>query len=111
MAYIALVVFIETPIFTKQIVKLLKDDEYAELQNWIKNKPESGNLIKGSGGLRKVRWAGSGRGKRGGIRVIYYWVSREGQIIMLLAYPKNEMDDLSKDEVKKLRHLVEEYLK
>jgi mRNA-degrading endonuclease RelE of RelBE toxin-antitoxin system len=111
MAYVTLMVFIETPTFTKQIVSLLEDDDYAELQNWIKSRPDSGKLIKGGGGLRKVRWSGSGRGKRGGIRVIYYWVSKEGKIIMLLAYPKNEMDDLSKDQVKRLRQLVEEYLK
>ncbi|VFN03575.1 MAG: hypothetical protein BECKG1743F_GA0114225_108202 [Candidatus Kentron sp. G] len=65
-------VFMETPIFTKAITRLLSDDEYRELQGKLLLHPDAGVLIKGSGGLRKIRWKGRGTGKRGGIRVIYY---------------------------------------
>ena len=104
-------VFLETPIFTKQISQLVSDDEYHLLQVHLSVRPDAGDVIKGSGGIRKIRWAGSGRGKRGGIRVIYYHVRNEGQLFMLFAYPKNEKDDLSPDQLKRLKQLVEEQLK
>jgi len=68
------VVIIETPIFTKLIQNLMSDDEYKELQEALVSRPDLGDIIKGSGGLRKVRWRLDGRGKSGGIRAIYYWV-------------------------------------
>ena len=68
-----------------------------------------GKVIPSSGGLRKLRWAGSGRGKRGGLRVIYYWQTADDQIWLLVAYPKSERDDLSHDQIKQLRRLVEEF--
>jgi len=64
-------------------------------------------VIRGSGGIRKLRWAGSGRGKRGGLRVIYYWWVAKDRISMLLVYPKNEQDDLTVDQVKLLRKALE----
>ena len=103
-------IIFETPIFTKQINKLLSDDSYAELQGQIRLDPECGDLIKHSGGLRKVRWRAEGRGKRGGIRVIYYWFTLTGNAYMLLAYAKNEQSDLTVDQLKILKHLVEEEL-
>jgi len=66
-------VIVETSIFTRQVQDLLSDDEYRSLQITLAKRPEVGALIEGSGGLRKVRWALAGRGKRGGVRVIYYW--------------------------------------
>ena len=66
-------VFVETPIFCRRVQEYLDDDEYAELQTFLAERPDAGNVIKGSGGMRKLRWAGSGRGKRGGLRVIYYF--------------------------------------
>ena len=102
--------FFETPIFTKLISKLITDEEYHLLQLQLAIRPESGDVIKGSGGIRKLRWAGSGRGKRGGIRVIYFFYDHDDQIYMLYAYPKNERDDLSKDQLKLLKKLVEESL-
>lgn len=66
-------VIIETSIFTRQVQALLTEDEYRELQIVLVSRPNLGSVIKGSGGLRKVRWASSGKGKRGGVRVIYYW--------------------------------------
>jgi mRNA-degrading endonuclease RelE of RelBE toxin-antitoxin system len=70
-------VIIETPIFTRIIKEIMSDDEYRELQEALVNRPNSGDLIKKSGGLRKVRWKLQGRGKSGGIRVIYYWMVSE----------------------------------
>jgi hypothetical protein len=97
---------IETSVFTRQITELISDDEYAELQFALIQRPEQGNVIPQSGGIRKMRWAGSSRGKRGGIRVIYYWQVSEHQIFMLLAYPKNAQDNLSPAQLKILRTLV-----
>lgn len=68
-------------------------------------------IIPHSGGLRKVRWSMSGRGKRGGVRVIYYWVVAEDQILMLFMYPKNEKDDLTPAQLKVLREIVEKEFK
>ncbi len=102
--------FIETPTFTRTILALLADDEYAKLQTFLARRPDTGKIIPRSGGIRKVRWAGSGRGKRGGLRIIYYWHVADEEIWMLLAYPKGEKDDLSADEIKKLKRLVDEFL-
>jgi mRNA-degrading endonuclease RelE of RelBE toxin-antitoxin system len=99
--------FIETAVFTKQISVLLPDDHYRELQKELIFNPDAGDIIKHSGGLRKIRWRSAGKGKRGGIRVIYYWLVSEDQIYMLLAYSKNEKDDLTATELKILRQLVE----
>lgn len=101
------VVFIETPTFTKRVLRFLDDEQYAELQVYLAKRPGAGDLIRGSGGFRKIRWAGSGRGKRGGLRVIYYWWVAQDRISMLLVYSKNERDDLSADQVKQLRKALE----
>jgi mRNA-degrading endonuclease RelE of RelBE toxin-antitoxin system len=98
------VVFVETPIFNRRVQEYLDDDEYAEMQAHLVRRPDSGSIIKGSGGIRKLRWAGSGRGKRGGLRVIYYWWVAKDRISLLLVYPKNEQDDLTADQLKKLRN-------
>lgn len=102
--------FLETSVFTKLIQKLISDEEYRLLQLQLSVRPESGDIIKGSGGIRKLRWAGSGRGKRGGIRVIYYSITEDEQVYMLFAYPKNKKDDLTSDQLKQLKQLVEEQL-
>ena len=103
--------FVETPTFTRSIVQLMRDDDYAQLQLVLAKRPEIGKIIAGSGGIRKARWAGSGRGKRGGLRVIYFWEARANRIWMLLAYPKSEKDDLSPAELKMLKKLVKESLR
>ena len=69
--------------------------------------PESGVLIRGSGGLRKLRWAGSGRGKRGGLRVIYYWHVPGSTILLLLVYQKNEQDNITPAQLKLLKSIIE----
>ncbi len=96
--------------FTKQIRKLIPDDEYREFQQEILFNPAAGNIIKGSGGLRKIRWRSAAKGKRGGIRIIYYWFIEDHEIYLLLAYGKNEKENLSPKEVKILRTLIEENL-
>jgi len=101
---------VETSVFTKQIRSLLKEDEYRELQERLVINPLAGAVIRGSGGLRKLRWAVEGRGKSGGIRVIYYYVAAEGLIFMLVAYAKVAKDDLTDKEVAALRKLVKEEL-
>ena len=65
--------FLETPIFTKEVRSLLSDDEYRSLQLALLLRPEQGALIRGSGGLRKIRWGAGARGKRGAVRVVYFW--------------------------------------
>ncbi len=102
-------VFYETAIFTEQVVEFLDDNSYRELQFVLSRNPESGDLIPHSRGLRKIRWRGAGRGKRGGIRVIYYLVTRD-QIYMLYAYPKNKQENLTQDQIQRLRKLVEQQL-
>jgi len=102
-------VFIETPLFTRQVTELLDDDSYAEFQRLLIRNPEAGDVIAGTGGLRKMRVALPGRGKRGGARVIYYWFSGRSQIGLLMMYPKNTQADLSVAERKALRNLIEHW--
>ena len=101
-------VIIETSVFTRQVDTLLSDEVYRKLQAALVGKPTLGSLIRGSGGLRKVRWGLPGMGKRGGVRVIYYWAVNEEQLFMLLVYPKSERDDLTPTQLRILRKLVEE---
>jgi mRNA-degrading endonuclease RelE of RelBE toxin-antitoxin system len=103
--------FIETPIFTKEVQTLLEDDEYKSLQIALLLRPEQGSIIPGSSGLRKVRWAIKGKGKRGGLRVIYYWDPKTESFYMLLIYSKSKKDDLSQDQLQILSQLVKEELK
>ncbi len=101
-------IFIETPTFTRQITALLSDDEYAGLQALLAIDPERGDVVRGGGGIRKVRYALPGRGKSGGIRAIYYWARGDGHILMLVAYPKSRKDSLTAAETAILRKLVKE---
>ena len=101
---------VETSVFTRQIKKLLDDKEYRALQRELVVNPIAGAMIRHSGGLRKLRWTIEGRGKRGGIRVIYYHVSADERIFMLAAYAKTAKDDLTDKEITTLRKLVEEEL-
>lgn len=99
-------VIIETSVFTRCIREMLDDDEYAELQDALVQRPDAGALIPASHGLRKLRWITEGQGKRGGMRVIYYWRSADEQLWMLYAYPKGERDDLTAQQVKQLAQIV-----
>jgi mRNA-degrading endonuclease RelE of RelBE toxin-antitoxin system len=97
---------IETPVFTKRVLDALTDDEYRELQQFIAEHPEAGSIIPGSHGLRKLRWTMSGKGKRGGTRIIYYWLRPRDTILMLFVFRKNEQSDLTKDQLKILKAIV-----
>lgn len=100
-------VFVETPTFTKRVLELLDDEQYSALQMKLARHPDAGPLIPGSGGMRKIRWAAGGRGKRGGVRLIYYWWVAQDRISMLFVYPKSEQDNLSAEQVKQLRRALE----
>jgi hypothetical protein len=105
---LGVVIFLETPIFTRQIKELIDDEEYRALQLRLLADPNAGDLIPRSGGLRKIRGGLPGRGRRGGARVIYYWVTAQSKIYMLLAYAKNEQDDLTNEQLRTLRALVQQ---
>ncbi len=100
--------FVETHIFTDLVRRNLDDDDYRALQIALLLRPEQGPVIPGSGGLRKIRWGVQGRGKRGGLRIIYYWDKPSSTFYMLFAYHKNEQGDLSAAQVHTLARLVRE---
>ena len=102
-------IIVETTVFTKLISQLMDDDQYRELQGLLIEYPESGDLIQGSGGLRKIRWKLAGRGKRGGVRIIYYWAVSADQIRMLYVYSKGDQENLTKDQLNVLRQVVERW--
>lgn len=102
-------IFYETAIFTAQITKLVSDESYSEFQQILIADPESGDLIRGSHGLRKIRWRLTGTGKSGGIRVIYYLVSGE-EIFLLFAYPKSKQENITDEQARILRSLVDNHL-
>ncbi len=99
---------IETPIFTHRIYQFISDNEYRLLQRQLIAKPDFGKVIVGSGGLRKIRWSIGERGKRGGIRVIYYWSPARDTVLMLFVYSKNEQDNLTSAQLRKLKSVVDE---
>ncbi|MEM7532494.1 MAG: hypothetical protein AAF639_09975 [Chloroflexota bacterium] len=104
-------VFIETPIFTKRVQQLLPDTHYTKLQQAILQQPDIGSIIPRSGGIRKLRWRLPDGGKRGGLRVVYYWDTPDDVIYMLLVYKKNKQEDLTPNQLKALRGVMEDYLK
>ncbi len=97
--------------FTAAIQRLLDAEQYRRLQVALMLRPEQGPVIGGSGGLRKVRWARAGGGKRGGVRIIYYWARVEPVFYMLYAYTKSEQGDLTPAQVRILGRLVREEFK
>jgi len=103
--------FVETPIFTRVITAFLDDESYRHLQSALMRRPEQGATIGGTQGARKVRWELPGAGKRGGVRVIYYWAARESVFYMLYAYAKNEQGDLTPKQAKVLAALIREEFK
>lgn len=109
MAYTHSMIFIETSVFTREIKVLLPDEEYRRLQTALLYRPGAGDILRGGGGLRKVRWNLPGRGKRGTLRVIYYWDPPD-TIYMLLPYKKTDQDDLTPEQLKILRNMVKEWL-
>lgn len=108
MAYNMRMVIKETAIFTRQIGEVLDLESYRLLQLHLLHRPDAGSLIRGSGGIRKIRWAPSGTGKRGGARLLYYWAVDAETILMLVAFSKADMKDLSQVQIKRLAALVKE---
>src|SRR6266481_3401617 len=102
--------FIEAPAFTQYLSNYLDDDEYRALQKYLRLAPDAGDLIPGTGGFRKIRWADKrrGKGRRGGLRVIYYHFAAGHQIWLVTLYGKNEAADLTPGEKKALRLAIED---
>lgn len=101
--YLALVTFEEDPEFTEKALRLIGEEEIFSIQLFLFEQPEAGDVIPGSGGCRKLRWAAKGRGKRGGARVIYHWMSEDERILLLDLYAKNESENLSPARLKELK--------
>lgn len=104
-------VFIETSLFSKILPKYLTDDEYRRLQSYLLQKPDAGDIVRHSGGVRKVRWAPTGEGKSGGIRTIYYWShllleKSDDEIWMLTLYSKSEKATISGHVLKQIAEAI-----
>ena len=95
-------VFIETSAFTKRVVGYLTDDEYLGLQMFLLERSDAGQVVQGTGGVRKLRWAMTSRGKSGGLRVIYYWRVSKDEIWLLTMYSKNERENISSHILKQI---------
>jgi len=100
--------FIETSGFCKVRDKYFSDVQFHLLQLFLMANPGAGSVIRGSGGVRKLRWGVEGRGKRGGLRVIYYWIAGDDQIFLITVYRKSEVSDLSSTAIKQIRKLIRE---
>lgn len=98
----------ETTVFTRRVTRLLDAETYRLLQLRLAADPQVGVIIPGTGGLRKIRWRSANTGKRGGVRVIYYWAGSEDTILMLMIFAKSERSDLTPDQKAILRRIVEE---
>lgn len=99
--------FVETKLFTRLVQEYLSDDEYSRLQQALAAYPELGSVIPGSGGVRKMRWSVAGRGKRGGLRIIYFLRTRHGQIWMLTLYAKNVAENIPAHVVRQIKEEID----
>ena len=99
--------FIETTLFTKYVYSYLTDDEYLGLQSYLLQFPESGKVVPGSGGVRKLRWAMTGTGKRGGVRVIYYFKKKDNEIWLLTIYNKSETENIPAHILRKIAEEIQ----
>jgi hypothetical protein len=100
-------IFIETSLFTKLLPEYLNDEEYRSLQSYLLQKPDAGAVVRGTGGVRKVRWAPSSQGKSGGIRAIYYWKKSDHEIWMLTLYSKSERATIPSHTLKQIAEAIE----
>ena len=100
--------FIEAPIFTRLVYDYMDDFEYSAFQIGLASKPDAGDIIPGSGGVRKIRWSGKGKGNRGGLRIIYYWKNKENEIWLLTVYAKNEAENIPVSILREIRKEIEE---
>lgn len=97
--------------FTRRLTDALSDDDYRLLQEALLRRPAQGDLIEGTGGIRKLRWRDAGSGKRGGLRVIYYWHPQREIVLLLFLYRKSEQKDLTADQKRILANVVQQELK
>jgi len=100
--------FIEAPAFTRCIADYMDDEAYRLLQSTLAQNPDAGDVMPGTGGFRKLRWADPrrGKGRRGGMRVIYYNFSLDQQIWLITVYSKDEVDDLTSEQKRALKHAI-----
>jgi hypothetical protein len=103
----SMISFVETKLFTRLVSDYLSDDDYSKLQQALISDPEAGAVIQGSGGVRKLRWGVAGRGKRGGIRVIYFLRTHAGQIWMLTLYPKSVTESIPAHVLKQIKDEID----
>lgn len=101
--------FIELHNFTKHVYDYLTDGAYRALQTYLIHHPDAGEVIQGTSGCRKLRWGAEGRGKRGGVRIIYYYRRANGQIWMLTIYAKNESESIPTKELRALREMIDTF--
>jgi len=99
--------FIEATAFTRNVYDYLSEDEYQGLQSYLLQYPEAGKIVPGSGGVRKLRWKMAGKGKRGGVRVIYYLKRREDEIWLLTIYSKSEVENISAHVLREIAKEIE----
>ena len=99
---------IETPLFQKQWPLYWTEDERGSFAAYISKQPDAGDVVPDSGGLRKVRWRRQGSGKSGGVRVIYYTQSAEGELVLLTLYAKSKTNNLTGPRLKEIRHALED---
>jgi len=104
-------VFVEAPLFSKLVYNYLTDDEYGEMQAHLSANPEAGKLVRRSGGVRKLRWARAGAGKSGGVRVLYYLRTTQGEIWLLAIYAKSARDSMEPHVLKALKEEMEDAAK
>ena len=100
--------FVESPLFSSYLSDYLSDDEYSELQSYLCEHPDAGDMVKGSGGVRKLRWSRSGTGKSGGVRVCYYVRTQAGQVLMLVIYAKSAKDSIPGHILKSIKEVMED---
>ena len=100
-------VFIETSKFTDLLPSYLSDDEYRGFQTYLLQRPDAGDIVRGTGGVRKVRWAAAGKGKSGGVRVIYYWKQSDHEIWMLTIYGKSERETIPSHILEKIAEAID----
>ena len=104
---VRMITFIESPLFTRQVSDYLTDEEYAAFQTFLAASPDAGDVVKGSGGVRKVRWKRKGAGKSGGVRVMYFTRLQSGEIWLLLIYAKSAVDSIPGHILKALKEEID----